>query len=123
MNDTIRIRLSFGLIVVAVVHAVLLGLTFVALHERPTTTLPNENWTVPSYQPAGPSVGQIEKLQQPQSVNLQAQGEIKQQIRVCPTNCPPTFQPYYPPTRIVPAPIVVHPTTITPTVGVPSAAT
>lgn len=124
MNDTIRIRLSAGLIVVAVIHAVLLGLTFAALHERPTATQLNESWKLPTYRPNSPGVGQIEKLQQPQSVNLQAQGEIKQQIRVCPTNCPPTYQPYYPPSQIVPAPVVyptiVQPTIVTPTNNAPS---
>ena len=112
INDTIRIRLSLGLIVVAIVHAILLGVVFTALHNRPSQPQPEQSWTVPSYRPAAPNVGAIEKLQEPQSVNLQTQGEIKQQIRCC----PPTFQP----TRISPAPVIVQPTIVHPSVVTPT---
>jgi hypothetical protein len=112
INDTIRIRLSLGLIVVAIVHAILLGVVFTALHNKPAKPQPEQSWTVPNYRPTSPSVGTIEKLQEPQSVNLQAQGEIKQQIRNCPPNCLPQ--------RVYPAPVVVQPTIVQPTVVTPT---
>ncbi len=88
INDTIRIRLSLGLIVVAIVHAILLGVVFtgsITSHRsRNPSKLDGTQLSTTS-----PSVGTIEKLQEPQSVNLQAQGEIKQQIRNCPPNCLP----------------------------------
>ncbi len=45
-------------------------------------------------------------------MNLQAQGEIKQQIRNCPPNCLPQ--------RVYPAPVVVQPTIVQPTVVTPN---
>jgi len=117
INDSIRIRLSLGLIVVAIVHAILLGIVFTALHEQPSQTPPQQSWTVPNYRPAGPSVGTIEKLQEPQSVNLQAQGEIKQQIRVCPNNCPPTRVAH---ARVVVQPVIIQPTAVQPTAVKPA---
>lgn len=47
-------------------------------------------------------------------MNLQAQGEIKQQIRNCPPNCLPQ--------RVYPAPVVVQPTIVEPTVVTPTVA-
>jgi hypothetical protein len=112
INDTIRIRLSLGLIVVAIVHAILLGVVLTTVHYKPVQAQPQQGWSVPSYQPSVPSVGAIEKLEEPQSVNLQAQGEIKQQIRNCPPNCLPQ--------RVYPAPVVVQPTIVQPTVVTPT---
>ena len=116
INDTIRIRLSLGLIVVAIIHAVLLGVVFTALHQPVLPNPTNETWTIPTFRPSTPtSAGKIEKLQEPQSVNLQAQGEVKQQIRICPQDCPPT--------RVYPAPVIVHPTIVQPSVVGPSVVT
>jgi len=116
INDTIRIRLSLGLIVVAIIHAVLLGVVFTALHQPVLPNPTNETWAIPTYRPSTPtSAGKIEKLQEPQSVNLQAQGEVKQQIRICPQDCPPT--------RVYPAPVIVHPTIVQPSVVGPSVVT
>ena len=112
INDTIRIRLSLGLIVVAIVHAILLGIVLTTLNNEPSQSKSEQRWTVPDYRPAPPSVGTIEKLEQPQSVNLQTQGEIKQQIRNCPPNCVPQ--------RVYPAPVVVQPTIVQPTVVTPT---
>ena len=108
INDTIRIRLSLGLIVVAIVHAILLGIVLTTLKNEPSQSRSEQSWTVPNYRPAPPSVGTIEKLEQPQSVNLQTQGEIKQQIRNSPPNCVPQ--------RVYPAPVVVQPTIVQPNV-------
>lgn len=112
INDSVRIRLSLGLIVVAIVHAILLGIVLTTVHYKPVQVQPQQRWGVPSYQPSVPSVGAIEKLEEPQSVNLQAQGEIKQQIRNCPPNCLPQ--------RVYPAPVVVQPTIVQPTVVTPT---
>ena len=112
INDTIRIRLSLGLIVVAIVHAILLGIVLATLNNEPTQSRSEQSWTVPNYRPASPSVGTIEKLEQPQSVNLQTQGEIKQQIRNSSPNCVPQ--------RVYPAPVVVQPTIVQPTVVTPT---
>jgi hypothetical protein len=112
INDTIRIRLSLGLIVVAIVHAILLGVVLTTVHYKPVQAQPQQRRSVPSYQPSMPSVGAIEKLEEPQSVNLQAQGEIKQQIRNCPPNCLPQ--------RVYPAPVVVQPTIVQPTIVTPT---
>lgn len=81
MKDEIRIRLSIGLIAVAVIHAILLPIVFKAF-DRPEPAKQNQQpWNVPVRPtPTGDAVGKIEKLQEPQHVNLQAQGEIKQQI-------------------------------------------
>jgi hypothetical protein len=115
--DNIRIRLSLGLIIVAIVHAILLGLVFTALHNQPVPQSSDQSWTVPSYQPSRPiSAGQIEKLQEPQSVNLQTQGEVKQQFRDCPPNCQPT-RVY--PARVVNQPTYIRPSVVTPTVAPP----
>lgn len=81
MRDEIRIRLSLGLIAVAVVHAVLLAVVFTALHRNKPEPERNDSWRVPVRPtPDRPSIGKVEKLQEPQEVNLQAQGEMKQQI-------------------------------------------
>jgi hypothetical protein len=107
MRDEIRIRFSVGLIAVAIVHAVLLGLVFTALHRKAPAPQRDSSWRVPARPaPVGSSVGKIEKLQEPQEVNLEAQGEIKQQIfrrfrrvpvRRCPspqaTTCSPPQAP------------------------------
>ncbi len=108
INDSVRIRLSLGLIVVAIIHAILLGLVFAVLHDRPTHAVHEQTWTVPSYHPSAPSSTAIQRLQEPQSVNLQAQGEIKQQIRNCTPNCQPHI--------VNPAPINVQPPAVRPNV-------
>lgn len=59
---------------------------------------------------AAPPVSKIEKLNEPQSVNLQAQGEIKQQGTVC----PPGYRP-------VVRPRIAQPPQTTPQVPTPSA--
>ncbi|MGB7345676.1 MAG: hypothetical protein WBD20_15785 [Pirellulaceae bacterium] len=103
MNDGIRIRLSLGLVAVAIIHAVLLGTVFTALRPCPTVQPDEDTWSVPNAVPPAPRVGRIEKLDEPQSVNLSAQGEIKQQsVSICPT-CEPTT--IYSPT-IAPQPVV-----------------
>lgn len=90
MEDNIRIRLSVGLIVVAVLHAVLLGVVFTALHPQPNPKPIDPIWQVPSFDPSPAPVGGIEKLAEPAEVDLQAQGELKQQA--CATGCPPVTQ-------------------------------
>ncbi|KAA5541519.1 hypothetical protein FYK55_18350 [Roseiconus nitratireducens] len=118
MKDEIRIRLSVGLIFVAVLHAVMLGTICVALHEEPEgQPCRCETWDLPSASPA-PTVGrQVERLPEPPNVNLGAQSELKQQTTYCPLPCPPTTQPtIVQPYRVVPStPTVTQPIVITPT--------
>ncbi|AMV35243.1 hypothetical protein VN12_24170 [Pirellula sp. SH-Sr6A] len=80
MSDTVRIRLSLGLLVVAVVHAILVGVVFTALHDSPAKDSYTELLKEPPFRPSKPSIGQIEKLDEPLPVNIQAQQEIKQGI-------------------------------------------
>ena len=84
MKDEIRIRLSVGLIVVAVLHAVMLGAVFTALHRTPEPEQ-DTSWQVPPATPVPQVSRSIEKLPEPAQVNLEAQGELKQQYG----NCPP----------------------------------
>jgi len=79
MYDSIRIRLSVGLIVVAVLHAILIGLVLKALNTGSNSTPQTNAWQVPTYQPQSEiSSSTIEKLAEPPRINLQAQGEMKQ---------------------------------------------
>ena len=81
MKDEIRIRLSIGLVAVVVIHAILLPIVFKAFDRPEPAKQTQQPWNVPVRPtPTGKAVGKIEKLQEPQHVNLQAQGEIKQQI-------------------------------------------
>ena len=91
MNENVRIQFSVGLLAAAVIHAVLLVVLFETVHDRavhrPTTP---PAWRPPTYDPTAPPVSKIEKLNEPQDVNLQAQGELKQQGTVV---CPPGYRP------------------------------
>ena len=115
MKDEIRIRLSVGLIVVAVLHAVMLGAVFTALHRNPEPEQ-DSSWQVPSATPVPQISRSIEKLPEPAQVNLQAQGELKQQYG---NNCPPSrrvTRPTFTRYRVVPALPIVQPTPpLTPT--------
>lgn len=83
MNDTIRIRFSCGLLIVAVIHAIALACVFVGMQDLRTVRTTEPVWRVPSASDDtscyGPSNYAAEQLQQPASVNLRAQGEVKQQ--------------------------------------------
>jgi hypothetical protein len=89
MSESVRIRLSVGLIAVAVLHALLLAVAFTLLHRDYVKSCVDCDYQVPVRQEASAVTAEIEKLAQPQSVNLQAQGELKQQGPVC----PPGYQP------------------------------
>ncbi len=120
MYDNIRIRLSVGLIVVAVLHAILLGLVLTALHTGSGSAPPTNAWQVPTYQPQS-EIGRstIKKLAEPQQINLQAQGEMKQggplfnrTRRILPTITRPICTPS--PTTVVQRPVVTPPVITTP---------
>jgi hypothetical protein len=127
MYDSIRIRLSVGLIVVAVLHAILLGLVLRALHTDAHSTQPTNAWQVPTYQPQSEiGSGTIEKLAEPAQINLQAQGEMKQggplfnrTRRILPRVSRPICTPY---STVVSPPIVTTPVS-RPTVVPPTAPT
>ncbi len=108
MNENVRIQFSVGLLFVAIVHAVSLAFVFTAAtNYKAQPTAPARNWNPPVHTPAPPSVSKIEKLNEPQTVNLQAQGELKQQGTVV---CPPGYRP-----RVV-RPTVVQPSRVVPQV-------
>ncbi|QDV85474.1 hypothetical protein [Planctomycetes bacterium TBK1r] len=112
MNENVRIRFSIGLLAAAVIHAVLLVVLFETVHTPIHPPARNPTWNPPNYDPGVPSVSRIEKLSEPQDVNLQAQGELKQQgTTICPPVCLPN--------RIV-RPTVVSPSRVVPAVTTPS---
>ncbi len=104
-NENVRIRFSTGLFVVAVVHAMLLAIAFTLLNCCEVRSQVEQPWQLPSYDRSSPSVSTIEKLQQPQHVNRQAQQELKQLGgQPCQPYCPPTVQPsYVQPTYVQPS--------------------
>src|SRR5690606_1123258 len=87
MSDGVRVRLSGGFIALAVLHAVLLGLVFTSLQSEPTDCPAAGRCGFPIYDPPAPIGAIVEKLPEPPEVNLQAQGELKQQY------CPPCNSP------------------------------
>jgi hypothetical protein len=99
VHDSIRIRLSAGLVIVAIIHALALAVLCVGLRLQKPTTSPAP-WNVPcAQQPDGGDCyhtaarAVARPLQQPPpSVNLSAQGELKQQIKQqqC-NNCNPFY--------------------------------
>jgi hypothetical protein len=86
VHDSIRIRLSAGLVIVAIIHALALAVLCVGFRMPKQTTEPAP-WNVPcAQQPGGGDCyhsaarATLQPLQQPPpSVNLSAQGELKQQ--------------------------------------------
>lgn len=92
MNDTVRIRLSWGLIALAVIHAIAFGVFSYAVHPRKSYTPPEQNWSPPS-RPARPYSdtiqSRVDPLQSVPPVNLDAQNELKQ-AGGCPTCVTPT---------------------------------
>ena len=64
MNDEIRIRFSIGLIFVAVIHALLLGVVFKALHSRSALELTEKPWSIAPYQRVASTSTKIEKFDQ-----------------------------------------------------------
>lgn len=97
MNDSIRIRLSWGLIALAIVHAAIL--VFAAFASQPKQSESQNSWTVPKAylqqdtRPYGSIQLSVEKLDEPASVNLSAQNELKQQG--CTTCVPSVSRPLY----------------------------
>ena len=121
MKDEIRIRLSVGLIAVAVVHAVLLGVVLTALHQTPVTQdcgneTCRDEWNVPRSPQRTPSVIEIQKLPEPPRVNYETQGEMKQQIRCFPNRSVvrPTWNRTYPVayTQVLPPTTVISQGTV-----------
>lgn len=90
MNDTdgIRIKLSLGLVAIALIHAA--ACAVLCLGMRPAKKPEPAPWNVPQYCEPNcypPVSASPQKLEQPQSVNLAAQGELKQQSGCI--DCPP----------------------------------
>lgn len=118
MQESIRIRLSLGLVGVALIHA--LACAVLCLGFRVAEQPSPEPWNVPEYREpyCQPPVTAAppRKLEQPQSVNLTAQselkqGDLKQQSGCCP---PPMVRPgerivHIGPPRVVPTPTPAPP--------------
>lgn len=88
-NDGIRIKLSLGLVAIALIHAA--ACAVLCLGMRPAKKPDHAPWNVPQYCEPDcypPVSAAPRKLEQPQSVNLAAQGEMKQQSGHC-IDCPP----------------------------------
>lgn len=109
MSDGVRIKLSAGLLVVALLHAVAIVGMFEAVHRSPQASDQPLPWTVPVQRSEEPSIG---KLTEPATVNLHAQGEVKQQCIDCtPTYVRPAPRIIRPaPTYVPPSPTIVLPT-------------
>lgn len=109
MSDGIRIKLSLGLLVAAVLHAVVLVGLFEYVHCDKRQTIV-EPWNVPV---ANFNVGTAvsEKLAEPQTVNLRAQSELKQQCIDCTPVVGPTLAPPLPQSG---QPIVLQPSAVAP---------
>ena len=111
MSDGVRVRLSGGFVALAVLHAVLLGLVFASLQSEPTDCPAAGGCGFPIYDPPAPMGAVVEKLPEPPEVNLQAQGELKQQY------CPPCNSPSQTGSRLLPRVVnrtVVHRTASSP---------
>ncbi|MGV3486913.1 MAG: hypothetical protein ACO1RT_21035 [Planctomycetaceae bacterium] len=100
MNGPVKLQISWSLLLIAVIHAALIGLIAVSCHSKIPTRTPEKDWTLPRVdrtygaQPAA----KIEQLTQPAQVNLQAQGELKQQAPCLPCQLQPqpqSSQPLY----------------------------
>lgn len=96
MSDGVRVRLSGGFVALALLHAVLLGLVFASLQSEPTDCPATGRCGFPIYEPPVPTGAIVEKLPEPPEVNLQAQGELKQQY------CPPCNAPSQTSNRLLP---------------------
>lgn len=71
MSDGVRIKLSAGLLAVALLHAVAIVGMFEAVHRVPQVENQPLPWNVPVQRTPEPSIG---KLTEPATVNLHAQG-------------------------------------------------
>ena len=114
MKDEIRIRLSVGLIVVAVLHAVLLGAVFTALHRTPK---PQARRRVATSDSATRSASWAANREAARAGPGEPGGPRRTQaaIRLLPAVCPPVVRPTIRPYRVVPASPVVQPATPSPT--------
>jgi hypothetical protein len=121
VQDSIRIRLSAGLVIVAIIHAVALAVLCVGFRMPKQTTEPAP-WNVPcAQQPDGGDCyhsaarAVARPLQQPPpSVNLSAQGELKQQCAGLGTCNPYNLRPGETLLHVGPARPVARPTVAPP---------
>lgn len=94
MTESVKIQLSWGLLALAAIHAVILGFVMFAAHPPSHEPL-REQWMPPQSLNYGTSVqSRVDRLETPASVNLNAQHEIKR-AGGCPT-CPQARYPSIP---------------------------
>ncbi|QDT08012.1 hypothetical protein K227x_64420 [Rubripirellula lacrimiformis] len=114
-NDQIRIRLSWGLLAVVLIHAVATG--FIAQQTNNQNATRSSDWTLPAVGfEQSPSGRTIETLPQPANVNMAAQGEIKQQAPCLPCQQTQPGRPLYINGERV---IAIGPSRVVPNVSVP----
>lgn len=89
-NDSVRIRLSFGLLAAAIVQALVFGAFVYLAQVQPAPAQPGLDLRVPhdGHGEVGyyESLRPVETLQEPPNVNLAAQGEMKQAGPCLPCN-------------------------------------
>jgi hypothetical protein len=89
-NDSVRIRLSFGLLAAAIVQAVIFGAFVYLAQVQPVPSQPGLDLRVPrdghGEMGAYESLRPLHQLQEPPNVNLAAQGEMKQAGPCLPCN-------------------------------------
>lgn len=122
MMETVRVRLSAGLLVAIVLHAAVFGVistvgqTGPQLQQAANWSLPTASQVVPGQDSptvGSPYTGYVQPLPQPANVNLAAQGEAKQasppgakqQCVPCQPNRAPS---YYQPQPTYSQPVVMH---------------
>ncbi|MGB7325952.1 MAG: hypothetical protein WBD31_13840 [Rubripirellula sp.] len=88
INESVKIRLTWGLVAALLIQAVAIGVMHSAIKDAGNIVPSGQHWNVPnrslSVSYDSPIGSPIETLQQPANVNLQAQGELKQQSPSCP---------------------------------------
>ncbi|MCM2370950.1 hypothetical protein [Aporhodopirellula aestuarii] len=82
----VRVRLSVGLFLIAILHVAALVATQTVVRERTTGPAETPSWQVPDPSHSPQRGNTIERLAEPPAVNYQAQGELKQQFV---SNCGP----------------------------------
>lgn len=97
-SHEVRIRISWGLVGLAVLQAIVICAVMIFGHVTSTPEPVDNSWKVPSSQPrVDESVRSYAPLEQPPDVNLEAQNEMKQA-----GGCVPCGQPQYSHSRLSP---------------------
>ncbi|EMI41701.1 hypothetical protein [Rhodopirellula sp. SWK7] len=118
----VRVRLSVGLFLIAILHVAALVATQTVVRERITRPVQTPSWQVPDRSHSPQRGNPIERLAEPPAVNYRAQGELKQQFV---SNCSPcnpgtVTRRWVGPSRVVSPSVVVGPARVVPNRVVPN---